>query len=70
MESKFPLQVLLCRAIYPKSTALLMVIDMIRDGLIPVDKLHTHSLDAADLPRRVPELLKTPDDLLKAIVTI
>ena len=47
-----------------------MVIDMIRDGLIPVDKLHTHSLDAADLPWRVPELLKTPDDLLKAIVTI
>ncbi len=47
-----------------------MVIDMIRDGVIPVDKLHTHSLDAADLPSRVPELLKTPDDLLKAIVTI
>ncbi|ESQ89418.1 dehydrogenase [Asticcacaulis sp. AC460] len=47
-----------------------MVIDMIRDGAIPTDKLHTHSLNAVDLPHQVPELLKTPDDLLKAIVTI
>jgi 2-desacetyl-2-hydroxyethyl bacteriochlorophyllide A dehydrogenase len=47
-----------------------LVIDMIRDGVIPTDKLHTHSLNAADLPRQVPELLKTPDDLLKAIISI
>lgn len=47
-----------------------MVIDMIRNGAIPVHRLHTHSLNATDLPRQVPELMKTPDDLLKAIVTI
>lgn len=47
-----------------------VVIDMIRNGVIPMDRLHTHSLNATDLPTRVPELLKAPEDLLKAIVTI
>lgn len=47
-----------------------VVIDMIRNGAIPTDRLHTHSLNATDLPDQVPELLKAPGDLLKAIVTI
>lgn len=47
-----------------------MVIDMMKAGVLPLDKLHTHSLAAADLPQMVPELMKVPDDLLKAIVTM
>jgi 2-desacetyl-2-hydroxyethyl bacteriochlorophyllide A dehydrogenase len=47
-----------------------MVIDMMKAGALPLEKLHTHSLAAADLPRMVPELMKVPDELLKAIVTI
>jgi 2-desacetyl-2-hydroxyethyl bacteriochlorophyllide A dehydrogenase len=47
-----------------------LVIDMIKGGVIPVEKLHTHSLQARDLPARLPDLLKAPGDLLKAIVTI
>lgn len=46
------------------------VIDMIRSGALAVDKLHTHALALRDLPLQMPELLKTPDALLKAIVTI
>lgn len=44
------------------------VIARIADGSIPTDKLHTHSLDAPDLPVRLPELAGAPDTVLKAIV--
>lgn len=47
-----------------------MVIDMIRDGAIPTEKLHTHSLAAAEMPQKVPQLMAARGDLLKAIVTI
>ena len=44
------------------------VIARIADGSIPTGKLHTQSLDAPDLPRRLPELAASPDAVLKAIV--
>ena len=44
------------------------VIARIADGSIPTAKLHTQSLDALDLPVRLPELAGAPDSVLKAIV--
>lgn len=44
------------------------VIARIADGSIPTAKLHTQSLDAPDLPVRLPELAASPDAVLKAIV--
>lgn len=44
------------------------VIARIADGSIPTGKLHTQSLDAADLPVQLPELAKASDSVLKAIV--
>lgn len=44
------------------------VIARIADKSIPTAKLHTQSLDAADLPVRLPELAASPDAVLKAIV--
>ncbi|WP_448663895.1 zinc-binding alcohol dehydrogenase family protein [Sphingomonas sp. CJ20] len=38
-------------------------------GEIPVDALHTHSVDGADLPRRLPELIADADHVLKAIAS-
>lgn len=36
-------------------------------GAIPTDALHTHSLDADDIPVRMPELIAEADHVLKAI---
>jgi 2-desacetyl-2-hydroxyethyl bacteriochlorophyllide A dehydrogenase len=44
------------------------VIAAIRDGTIATDALHTHSVDAAVLPQRLPELIDAADTVLKAIV--
>lgn len=44
------------------------VIARIADGSIPTGKLHTHSLDAPEMPERLPELASAPDAVLKAIV--
>ncbi|PCD03661.1 dehydrogenase [Sphingomonas spermidinifaciens] len=40
----------------------------IREGHIPTDRLHTHSVAADDLPTRLPELIAEADQVLKAIV--
>lgn len=45
------------------------VIAALRDKTIPAEALHTHSVDADDLPRSVPELIADADHVLKAIVT-
>ncbi|WP_066721480.1 zinc-binding alcohol dehydrogenase family protein [Sphingomonas pituitosa] len=44
------------------------VIAAIRSGAIPTDRLHTHSVDADDLPQRLPTLIEEADQVLKAIV--
>ncbi|WP_420136604.1 zinc-binding alcohol dehydrogenase family protein [Sphingomonas sp.] len=44
------------------------VIDAIRGGDIPIDALHTHSLDADEVPTRLPELITEADHVLKAVV--
>lgn len=44
------------------------VIARIADGSIPTARLHTQSLDATDMPIRLPELAASPDAVLKAIV--
>lgn len=43
--------------------------DAIVSRRIPIDALHTHSLDAHDLPRRLPELIDEADHVLKAIAS-
>jgi 2-desacetyl-2-hydroxyethyl bacteriochlorophyllide A dehydrogenase len=45
------------------------VLAAIRSGDIPTDALHTHSVDADDLPGRMPQLIAEADHVLKAIVT-
>lgn len=45
------------------------VIAAIRAGEIPTDALHTHSIDADDLPARMPGLIADAGHVLKAIVT-
>ncbi|MFK3890143.1 zinc-binding alcohol dehydrogenase family protein [Sphingomonas sp. NPDC079357] len=45
------------------------VLAAIRSGVIPTDALHTHSVDADDLPARMPQLIAAADHVLKAIVT-
>ncbi|WP_084583806.1 zinc-binding alcohol dehydrogenase family protein [Sphingomonas azotifigens] len=45
------------------------VIAAIRSGAIPTDRLHTHSVDADDLPTRLPALIEEADNVLKAIVS-
>lgn len=44
------------------------VIAAIREGHIPTDALHTHSVAGDDLPTRLPELIEEADHVLKAIV--
>nr|WP_315384845.1 zinc-binding alcohol dehydrogenase family protein [uncultured Sphingomonas sp.] len=44
------------------------VIAAIRSGDVPTDRLHTHSVDADDLPQRLPALIEEADHVLKAIV--
>lgn len=43
------------------------VIAAIRDGSIPIDALHTHSVAAEALPERIPQLIAEADHVLKAI---
>lgn len=38
-------------------------------GAIPTEALHTHSLDAQDMPTRLPELITEADHVLKAIAS-
>ncbi|MEH3104451.1 MAG: zinc-binding alcohol dehydrogenase family protein [Sphingomonas phyllosphaerae] len=45
------------------------VLAAIRSGDIPTDALNTHSVDADDLPVRMPQLIAEADHVLKAIVT-
>ncbi|MHA6720980.1 zinc-binding alcohol dehydrogenase family protein [Sphingomonas sp. RS6] len=45
------------------------VIDAIRTGAIPTDRLHTHSVAAEQLPIRIPELIADADRVLKAIAS-
>ncbi len=45
------------------------VIAAVRDGTVPTDALHTHSIDADDLPTRLPQLAAQADQVLKAIVS-
>ena len=45
------------------------VLAAIRSGDIPTNALHTHSIDADDLPERMPRLIAEADHVLKAIVT-
>ncbi|MDR6787748.1 2-desacetyl-2-hydroxyethyl bacteriochlorophyllide A dehydrogenase [Sphingomonas sp. BE138] len=45
------------------------VLAAVRGGDIPTDALHTHSVDAGDLPERMPRLIAEADHVLKAIVT-
>lgn len=45
------------------------VIEAIRDGLVPTNLLHTHSLDAQDLPNGLPSLANNCDGLIKAIAS-
>ncbi len=45
------------------------VLAAIRGGDIPTDALHTHSVDAEELPERMPQLIAAADHVLKAIVT-
>lgn len=45
------------------------VIAAIRSGAIPTDRLHTHSVDADELPTRLPALIEEADNVLKAIVS-
>lgn len=43
------------------------VIAAIKSGDIPTDQLHTQSVDAAELPARMPDLIAGADSVLKAI---
>ncbi|KTT70972.1 zinc-binding alcohol dehydrogenase family protein [Sphingomonas endophytica] len=51
------------------STDFERVLSAMRSGAIPTDALHTHSLDADDLPAGMPRLIAEADHVLKAIVT-
>ena len=46
------------------------VIDHIRAGHLPMDKLHSHSFDLSDAPRLFPELIADQGSVMKAIGTI
>lgn len=43
------------------------VISAIKSGDIPTDALHTHSLNAEDMPEKLPRLIAEADTVLKAI---
>ena len=43
------------------------VIEAVKAGKIPLDALHTHSLRVEEIPDRLPELIASADDVLKAI---
>jgi threonine dehydrogenase-like Zn-dependent dehydrogenase len=45
------------------------VIEAIKSGAIPTDVLHTHSIAADDLPRRLPELIRDADTILKVVAS-
>lgn len=46
------------------------VIASIRNGAIPTDVLHTHSLTLAEAPEHIPALIADADRVMKAIVTL
>ena len=46
------------------------VISAIRNGELPMDALHTHSMALSDLPRDMPRLIERADTVLKAIVVL
>jgi 2-desacetyl-2-hydroxyethyl bacteriochlorophyllide A dehydrogenase len=46
------------------------VIGRICAGSIPTNLLHTHSIDADETPRRIPELIGNIGSVMKAIVTV
>jgi 2-desacetyl-2-hydroxyethyl bacteriochlorophyllide A dehydrogenase len=46
------------------------VIEQISNGSIPTSLLHTHSMDASETPRRIPELIGAIGSVMKAIVTL
>jgi 2-desacetyl-2-hydroxyethyl bacteriochlorophyllide A dehydrogenase len=46
------------------------VIAHIESGELPTDKLHTHSCSLAELPDRLPEWSRSPDEVIKAIAEI
>ncbi len=46
------------------------VIDHIRAGHLPMDKLHSHSFDLSDAPRLFPELIADQGNVMKAIGAI
>jgi len=45
------------------------VIEAIKSGAIPTDVLHTHSIAAAELPSRLPELIRNADAILKVVAS-
>jgi 2-desacetyl-2-hydroxyethyl bacteriochlorophyllide A dehydrogenase len=45
-----------------------LVISRIREGAIPTRALHTHTIEAADAPVRMPQLIAGMDSVLKAIM--
>jgi len=45
------------------------VIDAIKSGQIPTDVLHTHSVEADELPVRLPELIRSADTILKVVAS-
>lgn len=46
------------------------VIASIRNGSIPTGRLHTHSVDIAEAPARIPQLIEAADEVLKAIIAL
>uniref|UniRef100_UPI003D03E3F4 zinc-binding dehydrogenase n=1 Tax=Altererythrobacter sp. TaxID=1872480 RepID=UPI003D03E3F4 len=46
------------------------VIAAIRGGELPMDQLHTHSIDIVELPLEMPRLIERADSVLKAIVAV
>ncbi|MFZ2995839.1 zinc-binding alcohol dehydrogenase family protein [Sphingobium sp.] len=46
------------------------VIDAIRNGDIPIDVLHTHSIHMDDMPTKMPQLIADAEHVLKAITII
>ncbi len=46
------------------------VIAAIRGGKLPMDQLHTHSIDIVELPLEMPRLIERADSVLKAIVAV
>lgn len=46
------------------------VVSSIKNGMIPIDLLNTHTADLRDLPQKLPQWLGEQDILIKAVVTL